>query len=1235
MTPEEIAKKYGGTLVSTQEEDTYPDEVVRRFGKQEPKPAIDIEEIAKKYGGTLVTQEEPSAVNPTEIAQRYGGVEVQPRDRVKKAAGEILANTLNEEESLKQGILPIYQKRQEAIQERGTPSTFDIEFGGMAPALGMDVSPAIDPSIERAKLPETTWKELTQNETNKKIMREYFVERKGKAGEQQKGESDEEYANRIASHMRGTLLNVTLKASPELAWLKNSTPEQKRKASLAWQLWDTVPEWYKEEGQPGVRPFAEGVGYTATDPLNYIGLGVGKYAALRIARGLIEDSFKTKAKTAAVTAGVTGAIGAGASALQQEIEIETGRRDEIDPTQVVIAAGFDALFGAAEVAGATAGKIKSTKQQLAEALDEIPPLPASPKTQAFKETLSKDLDDTVREYDKLNTEYDKIQGRKTLEGISEATDLTESQVRKDIFRKAIDAAGYIIENDPLFKGVLEKVATKEIRTIDAIKEVYMSIGRMKETTKKTGAEATEEGAELIPVIDPDIYEAALIKYSIGEKEFGQALRATAGDAGSLLASLSQFSRNIQKATNLDKEAMDIIDRVWGGKENVAVRALSFFGDAIKRVERNWKAIITSMPATTMLNAVGSGTAITLETGKNFIESSLLATGKTLASAYDVAIKGKPYEKGAVTKGLNTIFKDTFNTLVYLRNAGLTAEITSDLLKYNPKIKQSVFSAMQETGTAELNKAVKFANTLNVVQDSLVRSAVFVASVERQTRRVGMNMFSMMKEEKRIPSSILNRAGEEALRMSFAYMPKKGVGHAFVKFFEFPGMSLINPFPRFMVNAMSFIGKYTPVLPVAKTAIALGAVGKTGAKAAYIKGKGALGIKTKGLREDEIIEAERAARTAVEGISESLVGLGAFLAAYQYRKENQDTPWNEMYADDNTLTDTRNLFPVGPYLALADVYVKAEEGRAQDISVLETIRALAGLKLPTSGGLAFIEGLPELAQSIIDSDFNKATAKGAETLSKMVGDYISGFFQPVVPFKQYLELFIKEAQIAKDPNLMEDSDNLLSQTIINRIKNKFPMEAIEAITPEAAQDILPEGLTEPLPEAVFPFREGEMYRPGSFFGIVSTYRLQPERNRIEQELQTLNIPSYKLYPTSGIRYIDREIMRAALPYMEPYVLQFMDTDLYESYSRDQKIRNLPPKIRQAIAAGRAEVLGTFSAEDEKTYHKLAFNKLPAIDRRIINDAYAKDNDGRSIDQDKAYEQFYNYLDTLVVPRMPRE
>ncbi len=124
---------------------------------------------------------------------------------------------------------------------------------------------------------------------------------------------------------------------------------------------------------------------------------------------------------------------------------------------------------------------------------------------------------------------------------------------------------------------------------------------------------------------------------------------------------------------------------------------------------------------------------------------------------------------------------------------------------NPRLQSQLFSALQETGNAELSKVARIANTFNVAQDALFRRAIFTASVERQLRGIGMDMYQIMADGKNVPSNILQNAADDALKGTFSYMPKPQ--RAGQKTYEAAAEGLAN-------NRLSNIG-YKKLYPNAK------------------------------------------------------------------------------------------------------------------------------------------------------------------------------------------------------------------------------------------------------------------------------------------------------------------------------------------------------------------------------------------------------------------------------------
>jgi len=65
------------------------------------------------------------------------------------------------------------------------------------------------------------------------------------------------------------------------------------------------------------------------------------------------------------------------------------------------------------------------------------------------------------------------------------------------------------------------------------------------------------------------------------------------------------------------------------------------------------------------------------------------------------------------------------------------------------------------------------------------------------------------------------------------------------------------------------------------------------------------------------------------------------------------------------------------------------------------------------------------------------------------------------------------------------------------------------------------------------------------------------------------------------------------------------------------------MSMALDIGRQLTQGRMTVSDRERVDKLTFNKLPQRERKAINELYAKDNNGRTMDEDKAYNQVYKY------------
>lgn len=1041
--------------------------------------------------------------------------------------------------------------------------------------------PNLEEPIEELPAKEVTdFKDLVKPE-NLKVIKDYAEVRFGEAGKQKKGESNEDYAKRWMTSMRQVEWNTTLNAVPELNWLYNTDKESVLKAAKAHELYETIPDWYEKGGQPGARPFAEAALSAISDPTILVGFGIGATARYKAAREAIRAGLRYRIGAIGAGMGAEAAVGAGESAIQQQRELklkktsqtdtinkaldqglitqkdydkykETIEAEKIDLGTVGLSAAINSVFGGLEVTTAFRKPSLTTKQDLEQILKSRIKTPADKATQDLTQRFDSELEETL-------SQFDIFEGRKVLDELSPQTELTQAEIRKDVNRRAIDVAKYVMLIDPSFRP-------KEGQKIsDAVKDMFMSVDS----------------------IDDVVLEASLNKAGLSPTEFAQATRTTVADAASVMQGYSSLARVLKRISTLDPEAEKIVQSMYGRDQEIT-SAMGMLGTGIKRLERESKALVVSSIATTVRNAYGTTTGITFDAASRILEGTLYGVGKGLQAA-----KNGTYQKGDFTAGLNSVVRDAFGTLTYLTNAGITAEVTEKILAHNPKIQQELFSALQETGTQQLSRVARMANTFNVAQDVMFRRAVFTASVERQLRRVGLDMYEILANEKNIPADVVKNAADDALKATFSYMPKpkkkgmetveagaEGLANQFVRFFEsVPGGSLMVTFPRFMTNAMRFQYRYSPI----------GAA--SGMQEMMIAAK-------KFSKEPDA--ANRLYREGLEKFSKGTVGTAAIYSAYKYRLENQDADWYNIQNEDGSTVDTRAVFPIGPYLAVGDFIAKMKLGKVDEANVTEMMEAIAGMKMPAGAQSSFLNSLPEL----FAGSEGKEADRFEKAIGTIIGDFAGRFIQPGQPVFAYFDQFDEEAQIARDPNVLT-SDDLLTEAATNRIKAKLPE------------------LKEELPEALRYLREETPVRTGEFFNMLTGVRVVPSANKIEREFTSLSLDPYTFFGSTGDRTYDRAVIKESGPYIEKFVGKLIDSGRYEKMTPAQRKIAIKNNMTEALSVGRQLAGAELSVSDRSRLNKLEFNRMPQRDRRAINELYALENEGRTMDQDKAYDQVHRY------------
>jgi hypothetical protein len=1018
-------------------------------------------------------------------------------------------------------------------------------------------------AIEERNKPKFEYQELYTNPDLFKIVTDYNKVATGK--EYKEGDNKEQQVAGFMSELRGNEWNTLSKIS-DLLKLKNSPMPNREKMALGERLFNEVKDATEKGGQPGFAPFLDVAKSILTDPFNLAGpivSGGSRKVMLNAAAKGVKTAM-TPAIATASTMGVETAVGVGANVLDQKRKQEVAKSlgeqpAELDAGQMAVAALFSSVGGFAEAKGTLA--VPAGKSGADQLTDILKKKQALPTNPNAPVTSTERIliDPVTENMDKVVEDFIKIEGRRILDEVNPATALTDSKIQKDMSARAVRVAMHVIEQDPTFR------LKPNQQTSSAINEVFSNLDN----------------------VDDAILEQAIRKEGLTPDDFAKANKMTVTEAAQVMQQYSAASKVLKRLTEIDPAFKKQVDDLFA-KPDSQVSALGRVGQAVQTLERESKAWVVSGIGTTVRNVLGTTVGLTYNSAASLVEGAMYTVGRTL----DGAAKGQRLT--TAMRSLGDTMSDAFGVYGYMAKNGLSSEVTDTLLQHNPALRNNILSATQESSTNELSRAAQIFNTLNVAQDAFFRKAIFNSAVEKHMRRAGLDMYETIGAGKTIPASILQQATDETLKATFSYTPKaqkKGIetfeagaeaaGNLFVKAAEFPGGSLIATFPRFMSNAIAFQYRYS-VFGAASGAEDL-------LQGSLLKAAGSSGG-------DALI------RKGQENIAKGVVGTAALAAAYDYRLGNQDTEWYNMKNDDGSTIDTRAIFPLGPTLAVADFMAKRKMGL--EPKTAEMVESIVGMKMPAGTQNQFLDQVFAAMSSEKEAD------KLEIALGKVVGDFTARFSQPFV-FKsayEFFDLFREGGSIQRDPNVItaEDSGDRFIEAAVNRVQSKLPV------------------VKESLPEAVPRLREGPVYKEGEFFYSLVGVRETPAKTPAEKEIIRLGIDPYKLYgPSSGDRTYDRSFVEVANPLVINAIERTTANKRYQALSPTEQKLALTNVVRDVTGIARDKTDGKFMSEDILRVKKMQFDKLSQDQRKVINERYANDNNGVTLEEAKDYKAVDKY------------
>ena len=688
------------------------------------------------------------------------------------------------------------------------------------------------------------------------------------------------------------------------------------------------------------------------------------------------------------------------------------------------------------------------------------------------------------------------------------------------------------------KGVEVPAASK-----DLIVDVFKYLG---DTTNK-GIDGVEEVDSLL---EASGRRQDFIDFlsNVGEKqgEAGpvydaviEAFDTSLSNAGRTLNSASRMGKLLKEYGSFTKDQKKVLDEVFGDADGTLQTFESMY-EAIHKFGRIRRALMTITPATTARNIFSGLTNITFATGANAIESAVYQTAKVISD--------KDHSFG---RGLKEWWLDSSGMLLnmWTANRGAGRAMVDVALMNNPVLMRKLLRNNAEFGEGQnLPSMVNLLNGLNIASDGFFRRSLFAYELDKGFRRAGIEggMKDVIMEGKSIPTAYLTKAAEETLKGTFSYSFKKDKGgfestaSTFIDFIEkVPGGTVLFPFARFMLNSMAFQYQYSPLNTAAQSFQAI----TTLTANRFRKDKKKLDYA--GLS---------------KAFSRGTVGTAALYAAVKMRADQQENPYWKLRIGDSDV-DTRPLFPIAPYLLVADFIVKTAGMNEDEIksSVRNAIRGepvtagsaplglrevaegIAGLNMRATAQLPMFDAILGLAQKDETGGYF-GTDKTGEALGEFMSSYLKTPFVGANFFKDVMASFDETEAVIRDTKAGVEGTGFqerLSSSFGESFKQVLPVRAQEALGFEAS------------PVRQFAYREKPAYRQNTLAKQTTGARLELPPNDVQAEMEALGMPEWQRFKPSGDRVADSYMRKAHNQHMLGYIRGIMYSPEYQSMSKDMR------------------------------------------------------------------------------------
>lgn len=552
----------------------------------------------------------------------------------------------------------------------------------------------------------------------------------------------------------------------------------------------------------------------------------------------------------------------------------------------------------------------------------------------------------------------------------------------------------------------------------------------------------------------------------------------------------------------------------------------------KRLTNTYRGALVSNMATTMRNNISSLARVPIDAATNLMDSA-------------INVVANPFRAEKV--GVNPM--DAFAVITDRFNPAQNKRFYEQIRNVQPGVNQELMATYasdvarvtKKDAFSKAEKAVDTINLFNRVSETATRKAIFPVFLRREATRLGYNFDELVDAERLgdLPEEAYQNALNSTLDYTYSARPKpNSFADLFVRTVEKGGLPLatVMPFPRFMVNAMKFQFDHSP--------------------AGFFK------LLSKA-------ERDKFAKGDVSALSKAMVGSSLLYAAYEFRNsENAGEKWYEAKTDSGKTFDLRPFFPAAPYLLVADIIKRSQDGSVDlAFEAKDILQGLTGAQFRAGGGLYVAD---ELIRDLSSAGTNTEKAK---TIAKQwLANLGGGFLNPFQQFKDFYAQYNPEEAVYRDAK-----DSALGT-------------ALRAVP--GAQRALG------VPEAELATREGASTTVDPALRQLLGVTVKQEKNFLESEIDRLGLSPYDIGPKTGDPEMDRLINRDLGLIAERAIVPLLQTEQYKRLDDVRKVQ----AIRDIYTQARKAAVAKFETENPELALIKSLKGRNRTEKVLINRAF---------------------------------